>query len=51
MKKLQVLSEPQAEKNKAKQPTAQTKTEEQIFPEPREEPTNPNAELKTEELS
>ena len=46
-----VLSEPQAEKNEAKQPTAQTKTEEQIFPEPSEESTNPKAELKTEGLS
>ena len=35
-------------KNEAEQLTAQTKTEERTFPEPREESTDPNAGLKTE---
>ena len=35
-------------KNEAEQLTSQTKTEERIFPEPREESTDPNAGLKTE---
>ena len=35
-------------KNEAEQLTAQTKTEERIFPEPREESTDPKAGLKTE---
>ena len=38
-------------KNEAEQLTAQAKTEERIFPEPREESTDPNAGLKTEGLS
>ena len=35
-------------KNEAEQLTAQTKTEERIFQEPRKESTDPNAGLKTE---